>query len=120
MSPIQPKHLVDLNAIAGHSIPPLLSRFGAWLSSQEYGSLGWFLKRKPLKAAVHVVLFQERVDFTSNLLIGLSARVIAAQDTCVACIFLMQTAVVLPIHSYNNPLLVRRPFKYQVIRRGIS
>lgn len=45
MSSLHPKYHVDLNALPGHSIPPLLSRFGAWLSSQEYGSLGWFSLR---------------------------------------------------------------------------
>jgi hypothetical protein len=37
-----PKYQVDLKPVAGHAIPPLLEKFGAWLSSQEYGSVGWF------------------------------------------------------------------------------
>jgi hypothetical protein len=37
-----PKYQVDIKPVAGHAIPPLLERFGEWLSSQEYGSLGWF------------------------------------------------------------------------------
>src|ERR1700683_279673 len=37
-----PKYQVDLEPVAGHAIPPLLEKFGAWLSSQEHGSVGWF------------------------------------------------------------------------------
>jgi hypothetical protein len=37
-----PKYQVDLEPIAGRAIPPLLEKFGAWLSAQEYGSVGWF------------------------------------------------------------------------------
>jgi len=36
------KYAVDLTAPPGHSIPPLLQEFGAWLAEQEHGSLGWF------------------------------------------------------------------------------
>ena len=51
MSTNQPKYHVDLSAITGHSIPPLLASFGAWLSSQDYGSLGWFALRTEAVAA---------------------------------------------------------------------
>jgi hypothetical protein len=37
-----PKYQVDLKPVAGHAISPLLEKFGTWLSSQEYGSVGWF------------------------------------------------------------------------------
>jgi hypothetical protein len=37
-----PKYRVNLTPVAGHAIPPLLEKFGAWLSSQEDGSVGWF------------------------------------------------------------------------------
>jgi hypothetical protein len=37
-----PKYQVELEPVAGHAIPPLLEKFGAWLSSQEDGSVGWF------------------------------------------------------------------------------
>jgi hypothetical protein len=37
-----PKYQVDLKPVAGHPIPPLLEKFGAWLSAQEYGSVGCF------------------------------------------------------------------------------
>jgi hypothetical protein len=37
-----PKYEVDLKPVAGHAIPPLLKKFGAWLCSQEYGGVGWF------------------------------------------------------------------------------
>lgn len=36
---------VNLNPIAGHSIPPLLKNFGEWLALQEYGAVGWFSLR---------------------------------------------------------------------------
>jgi hypothetical protein len=39
---VVPKYQVDLKPVAGHAIPPLLAQFGAWRSSQEYGSVGWF------------------------------------------------------------------------------
>lgn len=37
-----PKYEVNLKPVVGHAIPSLLDKFGAWLSSQEYGSVGWF------------------------------------------------------------------------------
>lgn len=40
-----PNYEVNLKPVAGHSSPPLLKHFGEWLSSQEYGSLGWFTLR---------------------------------------------------------------------------
>jgi hypothetical protein len=36
---------IDLTPVPGHVIPPLLEKFGAWLSSQESGSLGYFSLR---------------------------------------------------------------------------
>lgn len=37
-----PKYEVNLEPVSGHAIPPLLEKFGSWLSSQEYGTVGWF------------------------------------------------------------------------------
>lgn len=40
-----PKYQVDLEPVAGHAIPPLLEKFGKWLTLQEHGSVGWFSLR---------------------------------------------------------------------------
>jgi hypothetical protein len=37
-----PAYTVSLSPPGTHAIPPLLQRFGEWLSKQEHGSLGWF------------------------------------------------------------------------------
>ena len=37
-----PNYQVELTPVAGHSIPPLLRKFGTWLSSQKFGGVGTF------------------------------------------------------------------------------